>query len=271
MTFKIKLNNGKMMKGIIETLSAIIDETTIKVSPEEFRIEAMDPSRICLLQLTIKKENFDEYKCDKESLVPLNLSDFDKILKRLSANESLELEGDEKDNKIKIKMQKEGTKRPRSFSLALLDIDQENVPFENLFKIEYPTRIEMKTNVLNEAIKDAEIYSEILWINAKNDGLKLSASGQIGEMEYQIDKDDLIAYKTEKEENGQYSLTFLKGIMRLSSITENFNISLKSDHPVKLVFKLENGAELDYFLAPRVEEAETSDEEASAIAEEFEE
>ena len=62
MSFTLKIENSRILKGIIETLSSIIDETEFRVSPSEFTISAMDPSRICLLKLSIKKENFDEYQ-----------------------------------------------------------------------------------------------------------------------------------------------------------------------------------------------------------------
>ena len=79
MSFHFKLENSKILKVIIETLSSIIDETEFLVTPKEFTISAMDPSRICLLKLSIKRENFDGYECKKETNVGLNLDDLDKI------------------------------------------------------------------------------------------------------------------------------------------------------------------------------------------------
>ena len=136
MTFTLKLENSRILKGIVETLASIIDETEFRVTPKEFTISAMDPSRICLLKLSIKKENFDDYQCDKESKVGLNLDDLDKILKRSAANDSVEIDFNETEQKIKIKMQREGITRTRTFSLALLDIDIEEIPMDNLLKIE---------------------------------------------------------------------------------------------------------------------------------------
>jgi proliferating cell nuclear antigen len=261
MSFTLKLENSRILKGIIETLSSIIDETEFRVTPKEFMITAMDPSRICLLKLSIKKENFDEYQCSKESKVGLNLDDLDKILKRSAANDSVEIDFKEKEQKIKLKMQREGTNRKRTFSLALLDIDTEEIPMENLLKIEYPTNWVIDADFLVEAIKDAEIYSEILNMKAiENEGLLFSSTGQIGEMEYNLSTDDLIESNISETSSGAYSLTFLKAILKIASITEKLEISLKTDHPLKMIFNLLEGGELSYFLAPRVEEAEFEDE-----------
>ncbi|MHA2390377.1 MAG: proliferating cell nuclear antigen (pcna) [Promethearchaeota archaeon] len=262
MSFTLKLENSRILKGIVETLASIIDETEFRVTPKEFTISAMDPSRICLLKLAIKKDDFDDYKCNKESKVGLNLDDLDKILKRSAINDSVEIDFNETAQKIKIKMQREGISRTRTFSLALLDIDIEEIPMDNLLKIEYPSKWVIEPDFLVEAIKDAEIYSEILNINAnEGQGLIFSSSGQIGEMEYDLNEDDLIESELQGTSSGAYSLTFLKAILKIASITEKLEISLRTDHPLKMNFDLLEGGKLSYFLAPRVEEEEFEEDE----------
>ena len=262
MSFTLKLENSRILKVIVETLASIIDETEFRVTPKEFTISAMDPSRICLLKLSIKKDDFDAYDCSKESKVGLNLDDLDKILKRSATSDSVEITFNETDNKIKIKMQREGVSRTRTFSLALLEIDIEEIPMDNLLKIEFPSKWVIETDFLVEAIKDAEIYSEILNINAnEGEGLKFSSSGQIGEMEYDLTEDDLTESDLEGSSSGAYSLTFLKAILKIASITEKLEISLKTDHPLKMNFDLLEGGKLNYFLAPRVEEEEFAEDE----------
>ncbi|MHA2130570.1 MAG: proliferating cell nuclear antigen (pcna) [Promethearchaeota archaeon] len=262
MSFTLRLENSRILKGIVETLASIIDETEFRVTPKDFTISAMDPSRICLLKLSIKKDDFDGYNCNKESKVGLNLDDLDKILKRSASNDSVEITFNESDNKIRIKMQREGVSRTRTFSLALLEIDIEEIPMDNLLKIEYPSKWVIDPDFLVEAIKDAEIYSEILNINAnEGEGLKFSSSGQIGEMEYDLSEDDLTDSDLEGSSSGAYSLTFLKAILKIASITEKLEISLKTDHPLKMDFDLLEGGKLNYFLAPRVEEEEFEEDE----------
>ena len=158
-------------------------------------------------------------------------------------------------------MKREGVSRTRTFSLALLDIDIEEIPMDNLLKIEYPSKWVIDPDFLVEAIKDAEIYSEILNINANaGQGLLFSSSGQIGEMEYDLAEEDLIESELKGISTGAYSLTFLKAILKIASITEKLEISLKTDHPLKMNFDLLEGGKLNYFLAPRVEEEEFEDD-----------
>jgi hypothetical protein len=78
-------------------------------------------------------------------------------------------------------------------------------------------------------------------------------------MEYQLGLDDFISSDLSYTQEGSFSITFLKSIMKLSDITETLEISAKTDNPIKMIFKLLEGAELKYFLAPRVEDMSNED------------
>ncbi len=87
------------------------------------------------------------------------------------------------------------------------------------------------------------IYSKILNMKVIEDhGLIFSSTGQIRGMNYELGVEDLI----ETDIN----------ILKIASITEKLEISLKTDHPLKMIFNFAEGGELFYFLAPRVEDGE---------------
>jgi proliferating cell nuclear antigen len=260
--FTLKLENSKVLKTIVETLSSIIDETTFTITPQEFRVKAMDPSRICLLQLIITRENFDSFECDEPVKVSLNLDDLGKIMKRAASSDAITLVHEDEAHRIKVLMRREEQSRSRTFSLGLLDLDIEEIPMGSLLSIEYSSGWSTDPDFLKEAIKDAEIYSEIINIEAReNIGLTYSSAGQIGEMKYELGLENFLEEDIAGEEKGSYSVVFLKAILKLQSITEALRVSLKTDHPIKMEFDLLEGGKLSYFLAPRVEETTPEGEE----------
>jgi len=264
MGFTLKLNtkNIKTLKAVINNLSHIIENFYIRITSKEFIIMAMDDSRICLLRLELKREFFDEYECSKESRIGLSMSDLNKIMKRGTTDESFEISFKEIDNKIKIRMQrKEEKARTRTFSLKLQDDVLEDVPMHKLLAITYSAEWTMNINYIIEAIKDAEIYSEVFEIRASNDnGIIFSSLGTIGEMEYDLDIDDLDQHKINETNKGDFSIDFLKVIMGMSHITEKLEMSLKEGFPLKLNFDLLGGGKLDFFLAPRVDVEDDDDD-----------
>lgn len=255
MSFSFKISESKKLKAIITALSKIVTETEFTVTPSSFSIHAMDPSRISLVRLVIERENFLEYVCDSERKIVVNLVDLDKILKRAGARESLLISFDERTEKIKVIMQQESG-RIRTFSLATItNSDFEIFSLDHLINAEWSAEWFMEPEAFLEALKDGEIYSEILSIRTIEDqGLRFSSVGQIGEMEYHINASDLISSYLRKNGKSSYSITFLNAIMNVASIAERMKISLTSDHPLKINFVLEGGGEILFFLAPRVEE-----------------
>ena len=104
-------------------------------------IQAIDPSRICLLKVCIARINFDEFNCTGEFTIGINLDDLNKIFKRSDKSDSIELFFEENAQKLRICFSREG--RKRSFSLSILDLDIEEIPMENLLNIDYTSQWKM--------------------------------------------------------------------------------------------------------------------------------
>jgi proliferating cell nuclear antigen len=260
----VKFDNPKILSNIVKGLSSIIDETNLSITPDAFSVKAMDPSRICLLELIIKKENFDVYNCNTELVIGIHLEDFSKILKRAGASDTIEIIYSEADQKIRIKVQPEDGNRIRTFSLACLDLDIEEPSMENLKSKEYPSIWNLDPEILIESLKDAEIYSEIINIKATEGiGLTISSIGQIGEMEYQLGIDEFLEIELDKTQSGAYAILFLKSIMKLKPIIERLKVSLLTDYPLKMEIFLIEGGQLEFYLAPRVEESNFDEEDES--------
>ncbi len=257
--FKIKKENSGFLKKIIETLSALIEETQFIVTPEGFHIKAMDPSKACMVSLFIGKENFDEFECSLPCKLSLNLDNFDKILRRSTNNDHLMLTYNEEEQKIKVQIIPEGSTYSRTFSLALLDIEYEEIPVENLSRIIFHTKFFLDIDFLIQVVKDAEIYSDTFSMKSiQGQGLEFYSIGSIGEMGYKISPEDIPNLDLEiiEESCDSFSIEYLKKITKIHNIAEKTDISLRTDHPLKMEISLIEGGELLYYQAPRAEKDE---------------
>ena len=55
----IQISDTNVFKGMFEAISSIIFEANMEVKEEGIMINAMDSSHICLVSITLKKEDFD--------------------------------------------------------------------------------------------------------------------------------------------------------------------------------------------------------------------
>jgi proliferating cell nuclear antigen len=252
--FKAKFKNAKFIRGVFEAISALIDETRLIIDPEKgLSMTSMDGAHICLVDLNLKKEDMDEFVTKDHYELGLKLEDLVKIIKRGSSNDEITFSHDPKEKKLVIEMKAENSKKARKFTLTLIDIDVEQIDVNQLDEIPFENKCQFKVGILEEAIKDAEIFSEVLMINVK-ETLKFAAEGITGDMEYCVEKEELISSEFTAESEGNFAIQFLKNILKIASISDQVSMSLKSESPVKMKFNILNNSYIQYFLAPRVEE-----------------
>jgi len=223
------------------------------------RLNSYD-SKHLFVELKNKKESIEESL--NEIALGLNLEDLTKLLKRVKINEKIELTSGE-GKSLDITMIPNNAKKVRVFNMALIDIDSEEINMESLKGMSFDNKVKIPIEMMNEAIKDMEIYSEVLQVKV-NDNLIFSTEGSIGKYQQTIEKDELQVADFNCESEGSFAIQFMKSIMKIGSMygttsTKTFKnasmeIHLKSEAPMKMIFKAMDNSEIQYWLAPRVEE-----------------
>ncbi|MHA1475388.1 MAG: proliferating cell nuclear antigen (pcna) [Promethearchaeota archaeon] len=262
MAFTAKLKDSKVVKGIFEAVSSIITETFLDIDPDKgISMVAMDLSHICLVSLLIAKEDLDEFTADKKLKIAINLEDFVKIVKRANPQDEIVFKDDPAAKRFIIEMKPETAKKARRFSISMIDIDEEKIGPESLEQLEFYNQTTFKLSYLDEAIKDAEIFSDALEIVADKN-LSFSTNGNIGDMTYELEKEELISADFTKKSEGIFGLEFLKNILKVSAVSTNVEMSMASDLPIKMVFDILNSSRIVYYLAPRTEDEDNDDDDS---------
>lgn len=247
--FKIRLLNAKKLKDIISAISILVDEAGFDVTPSGIKLRAMDPSHIAMVDFSWEKEAFDEFACETETKLCINIGELLKLFKRASETEVAELSLDEKTGRLEIILQGEYI---RKFSIPVLDTVSEEVPTP---KINFDTSIEIETACLKNATDDAGLVSDHIIFEATKDMFYMKAAGDLGSVSIELSKESkvVLELKIEKESKAIYSLNYLNEIVKAASSTaDTVKMEFSKDMPVKLSFGLVHG-HLIYYLAPRIE------------------
>lgn len=259
--FKLKCKDSKFVKGVFEAISAIVTETRLKINPDGLQMTAMDGSHICLCDLNLKKADLLFFETDADYELGIKLNDLVKILKRGDSKDEITFLHDPKDKKLILEMKKENSKKARTFSMALIDIEAEEINVAQLEAMPYENTTTINTSIIDEAIKDAEIFSEVLNVKVKEPLLSLWAEGTMGDMKYEIEKDELILSSFKEESEGAFAIQFLKNILKITAVSDQVSLRLKSESPMHLKIMIGSFVEgvlpesyVQYYLAPRVEE-----------------
>ena len=105
--FQAKIKDVVIFKKIIDSLSALVNEVNLEATSTGLSLQAMDSAHVSLVALKMKEEGFEEYRCDKNTTLGLNLVDFGKVLKLAKANDVMTIISNEDTAYLTIKFDNE--------------------------------------------------------------------------------------------------------------------------------------------------------------------
>lgn len=260
--FVITFDDPSQFKSVVETVGALISETTIKIDKDEgLLITAMDLSHICLVHLHIFPKDCNKFEADETVEFGVNFEDLKKIIKRCNVKDTLTLSFNPEEKRLKIGMKNPKKPKTRIMNLGLVDIEQEEINLDSLLAMEFDNECRLDTGIIDEAIKDAEIFSEVLNFSIIDKKLQLFTTGNVGDMNNTIDKEGIDDATFTANSDNMYAIGFLKKIFKASVLNSEFTMGLRTEAPLKAQFNISEPTDEDphhsfiiFYLAPRVED-----------------
>ncbi|MBU3905238.1 MAG: proliferating cell nuclear antigen (pcna) [Nanoarchaeota archaeon] len=247
--FNAVTSNPKSFRDSIDTISQLIDEGLFKVSREGIKLVATDRAMVAVVDFKLSSAAFDEYNCDGDKEIGLNLLNFLTILKRAGTDDKMKLELKD-DNKLEITLI---GKSKRKFAIPLLDISKEEIP--PVDQLDFSASMEVKAKIIEEGIADADIIADSIIFDLTEGVMKMSAEGDSSRTELVLEKgnESLLSINTKSHVKTRYPLDYLKKIIKASRISDVVKIELGTDYPMRIEFKGDN-VSFRCILAPRVAE-----------------
>ena len=87
----------------IDSLISLVNEVNLEATPNGLSRQAMDSAHASRVLLNMKEEGFEEYRCDKNTVLGLNLLDFGKVLKLIKPNDVMIIWANEENSFLTIK------------------------------------------------------------------------------------------------------------------------------------------------------------------------
>ncbi|RLE80849.1 MAG: DNA polymerase sliding clamp [Thermoprotei archaeon] len=201
-----------------------------------------------MVDLELPSIVFEEYECDQETRVGVDIEELNKILKRGRADERIEF--DVEGGRLRIKIIGKAT---RTFSLPLIDVVGEEL---GPLKVTFNVKAKLLSDTLKDAMRDIEQISDSVKFNAEEDSFTLRASSDKGEVEIVFDRESgaLIEYEVTESSVATYSTSYLSDMLkRASALSDVASVEFSSNKPLALTFEIAGGGRLAYYLAPRTE------------------
>ncbi len=243
------MSDSSLLKDSISTIGELIDEGIFKVNKNGLGLIAADRAMVAVIDFKLPATIFDKFEVDKEQSIAVNMTNLVSVVKRIGANEKLEMEL--KDNRLEIRMTNASK---RKFTVPLLDIKQEEIPPIN--QLDFKAKAKVKSDVLKNGIEDADIVGDSVIFEAAKDKFSMNASGDITSTELTLEKgnDALLDLNASGIIKARYPLDYLKKMIKAAKLANEINIRWSKDYPMRMDFTSVDKVSLGFVLAPRVSE-----------------
>jgi len=255
-----EINNGKkcdIFNVCFKNLKVFTETININVTKDEFHLQGMDSSHVCLYEFIFKKEWFDEWGVEKEMFFGLNTESIEKILKTYATGQSIRLliEDNEVVEKVFFELLKteNNEKSPEKFfSTYTLNTDQD------LMEIppgDYGVELTYKSKEFKSFIDQLASFGEVLNFVCLDKKLSMIASSIQDSCKFELNEDDLEEIKQNIEEmNISYSIKYITDVCKFSQLADTITLKLSEEVPVLLQYNIDENITADFHLAPYMDD-----------------
>ncbi|MBN1159754.1 MAG: hypothetical protein JXA43_00760 [Candidatus Diapherotrites archaeon] len=235
----IKLDDVRDWKRSIDAISALISEGNFEFGGDGVVLRAIDPSQVAYVFFKMPKASFAEFEMP-DAKIGLDLVELAKVVARAMPEDQMLLSFEGSDLILTL----EGA-ITRRFKLPLLDISADEIPQPSP---DFTADIEVDAKILKEAFKDAALFSSSVILRVRGDQLIIEAQGSQGNLRTVVPSSKRIKISSSEEVVSKYSLNFLNNILKEADGADTVKISLKSESPMRVSYKI-GKAEIAYYLA----------------------
>jgi len=226
---------------------------------DKLYIQGMDKSHVCLFNVHICKEWFNNYLHDSHECqsIVVDTSSLFTILSRSQENNTLVIYCDPGDT-LNIDLlvsdsskEKEKGEYNRYFQIPLVDNEQETLQIPH---IEYDAEFSLKSKQLVDLTGQLILFGDVLNIICSEEGIDLHTSGDHGKMKVAIPIDDLVEFSISEGEtiDLSYSLTYIHKMCLTTKLSKDIEIGIRENYPISIKYDLGENSYVLFFVAPKV-------------------
>lgn len=233
------------LRSVFSILTPIVGEIKLKADEEGWKIKAVDPAHVALVDLTLSREAFDRYDVEPMEL-GLNVERLLEHLKGGRADEIVMMKLDT-DNRLVVSMS--------NLTLKLPLVDASGFSDPKVPNLQLPVGLKLNSGELQKALKVSASISDYITFDCSEDRIIMTSSEDLSSMTLELAKGE--QYETvafEKPAKSSFSLDYFSQLMKGIGANRDIVLNIGNSYPMKIEFDFsEDQGHARYLLAPRIE------------------
>ncbi|MDE0869159.1 MAG: DNA polymerase sliding clamp [Candidatus Poseidoniaceae archaeon] len=234
-----------LMSKIIETLGVVVEDARFDFGENGLEIRVVDPSHVAMIQMNIDSAAFDTWELD-ETKLGLELRKIKELVSLGGPTDMIEMAYGDETGVLTVNLGKiDRNIRP-------LDNTTMNPP--TLPELKLPCQVTISGSDFTQALKAARQVGDLVNFSIDENTFTVHVLGSTDSVTVTFNKDELQHLECDGPARSQYSLTYLVPLSKIFGNLQSVNLGFGENYPLSMSFNFHDGAaEVQYFLAPRVE------------------
>jgi proliferating cell nuclear antigen PCNA len=238
--------------SIFQLLKCSSSQIHSSFDKENLHIQGMDKSHVCLFDLTLNSNWFNNYDVIEETNICFDSSIFYSMISVKNDEQNLEIKKDGEDSLAIhfINGDKKGDYN-KFFTLPLLEYDYNEMSIPDA---DYDAEFSISSKKVTDMLSQLSNFGNDLTIKCSDNDVDFKTKGNSGEMRVNIKVDDLLSYGLIEggEVNLTYSLIYVSKMCITNKISTEIEFSLSNECPMKIKYDLGSDSYLMFYIAPKI-------------------
>jgi len=262
--FEARLAEGGILKKVLDAIKDLLNEASFDCSEAGLQLQAMDNSHVSLVSLSLRAEGFENYRCDRNMSMGMNLASLAKILKCSNNDDVVTMKAQDSADVVTFVFESKNGERVSDFDMKLMNLDQEHL---GIPETDYACVVKMPSNEFARIVRDLSQFGESIAISCSKQGVKFSSTGDIGTGNVKLaqgssaDSDENIVIELQEPVTLTFASRYLSSFAKAAGLSEKVTLSMSQDVPLVVEFKVGSGDNelgyIRYYLAPKIEDEDS--------------
>jgi len=237
------------IKILFEALKNILCDVNFTASPSGIKLTTIDSTNCAIVNLVLNAEKFEEYICENELNIGLNLVSIFKILKGSKHADTISFYINKNEPTVlNIKTINSNKKTSIESKVKILDMDEK---IYNIPNISFNSYITMPSSDFQNNILELSNVSDTIYFKSNSKELILSAKGDFAEQQIKINESNDTLVDDDNYESGTFNVKYILLFCKSTNLCSTIEIYLKTDYPLTILYNIANLGKIKYCLAPR--------------------
>lgn len=253
------LKNGEVLVKIIAAISELVTEANIDCREQGMSLQAMDSSHVSMVNMLLRAEGFEPWKCENSCQLGLHMEHLTKLLKCMHSKDSVELNYKENGEELDFVFRSQNEERVSHFSLKLMEIDQEHL---GIPETDYKTCVQMPSSEFMRICRDLSSFGDTITIKVTKEEISFSANGDMGSGTMAL-RNSTATDESESEGtliecneliSQSFALRYLQMFTKATPLSKVVTLRLTPDIPLLIEYMIDELGYIRYYLAPKIDE-----------------